>query len=106
LKTQVYLLSNDFRRQVLRRAAECVRRVGVQDPLLAQAEIGEDDVTLGVEEDVLRLQVPVDDGSGVEIAERRGNLGGVELGAVLGEPPLLLKMEKELEKERTLLQKS
>lgn len=62
----------------LRRTAEGGRGAVGLDVLLAQAEVGEDDVTLRVQQDVLGLQVPVDDVERVQVAQRAGDLGGVE----------------------------
>ena len=46
---------------------------------LSEPEVSEDCVTLGVEEDVLRLEVSVGDVEAVEIREAADNLRGVEL---------------------------
>ena len=54
-------------------------------------------MAVGVEEDVLGLQVPVDDAPRVEIAEGRRHLRSVEPRALLVEPPLPLQVEEELE---------
>jgi len=46
------------RTEVLGRAAEGRRRLAVHDALLAQAKVGQGNVPLRVQQDVLRLQVP------------------------------------------------
>ena len=40
------------------RAAECAGPVAVAHALLAEAEIGDLDVTLGVEQEIVELQIP------------------------------------------------
>lgn len=47
-------------------------------------------MSLGVQQDVLWLQVPVDDVEGVEVAEGTGNLCRVEPGSGLEEAALSL----------------
>ena len=70
------------------------------DVLLAQAEVGEDDVALLVEQDVLGLQVPVHDVEGVEVAQGAGDLGGVEARPRLQEASLPLQVVEELEETK------
>lgn len=53
--------------------------------MLGEAEVGDLDVAVGAEEDVLGLEVAVDDVERVEVVEREGDLGGVELGDRVGE---------------------
>lgn len=52
---------------------------------------------LGVQQDVLGLQVPVDDVEGVEVAQGAGDLCGVEPGSGLQEAALSLKVVEQLE---------
>lgn len=54
-------------------------------------------MTLRVQKDVLRLQVPVDDVEGVEVTQGAGNLGRVEPGSGLQEAALSLKVIEQLE---------
>ena len=63
-------------REVVGRAAERprVRRAGARE-----AEVGELDVPVAGEEDVLGLEVAVDDVARVQVVERERDLGGVEL---------------------------
>lgn len=59
-------------------------------------------MTLRVQQDVLRLQVPVDDVEGVEVTQGAGNLCRVEPGSGLQEAALSLKVIEQLEgKEKT-----
>ena len=61
--------------------------LGQRHPLggAGDAEVGDLDVAVGAEEDVLGLEVAVDDVERVEVVEREGDLGGVELGDRVGE---------------------
>lgn len=52
---------------------------------------------LGVQQDVLGLQVPVDDVEGVEVTQGAGDLCGVEPGSGLQEAALSLKVVEQLE---------
>ena len=49
-----------------------------------EAEVAELDVTLLVEEEILGLEVSVDNGQGVQVLESAGDLGGEEVGRVVG----------------------
>jgi hypothetical protein len=53
--------------------------------VFGKAEVGDLDVAVRAEEDVLGLEVSVDDVERVEVVEREGNLGSVELGDRIGE---------------------
>lgn len=84
----------------LRRTAERGRGAVGLDVLLAKAEVGEDDVTLRVQQDVLGLQVPVDDVERVQVAQRARDLGGVETRPWLQEAALTLEVVEELKRRR------
>lgn len=84
----------------LGRTAEGGRGAVGLDVLLAQAEVGEDDVTLRVQQDVLGLQVPVDDVERVQVAQRASDLGGVETSPRLQEAALTLEVVEELKRRR------
>lgn len=56
---------NHLRRQVLRCAAEGVRLLPLRIFDLGEAEVRKEDVSIIVEQDILRLQVPVDDSAAV-----------------------------------------
>ena len=82
--------TDDFGRHVLDRAAE---RVGllvarVLVVLLAQAEIGQFDVAIATEQDILGLQITINNAQTVQMGQRRGQLGQVELDVALGEHEL------------------
>ena len=64
--------------------------------LLGEAQVCEDDVALPVQEDVLRLEVPVDDVEAVQVTEGGRDLGQVEGGGVQGEPGVAPKVGEEL----------
>lgn len=52
--------------------------------MLGETEVGDFDVTIGAEEDVLGLEVAVDDVERVKVVERESDLGGEELGYRVG----------------------
>mmetsp|Transcript_30376 Transcript_30376/g.97927 ORF Transcript_30376/g.97927 Transcript_30376/m.97927 type:complete len:250 (+) Transcript_30376:554-1303(+) len=86
----------DLGREVLGGPAEGGRALSVVcDALLGEAKVGESDVAAGVEEDVLRLEVPVDDAEGVDVLEGEGELRGVEPRASFAELADLLEMAEE-----------
>jgi len=68
--------------------------------VFGESEIGDLDVSVGSEEDVLRLEISVDDVEGVEVVESESDFGGVELGDRVGES---LGGEKEEEKKRRVV---
>ena len=68
--------------------------------LLAQAEVGEDNVSLGVQQDVLGLQVAVHDVEGVEVAQRAGDLRSVEPGPGFQEAAFSLQVVEQLKEKR------
>ena len=74
----------DLRSEVLRCAAH--RPGGAALPQhLGEPEVGDNDVTLPVQENILRLEVPVDDVKTVKVWEGWDDLGGVEGDAGGGE---------------------
>ena len=73
----------DFRRQILRRAAQRLRRVALH-VLLRQAEVRDADVPLRVQKEVLRLQVAIDDVVLMQMGDAQHDLGSVEFGSALG----------------------
>lgn len=73
-REQVLNLNHQISRPYLWRTTEGRRGPVGFNVLLAEAEIRKDDVSLRVQQDVLRLQVSVDDVEGVEVAECAGDL--------------------------------
>ena len=78
----VALGGNDLGRQVVRGAAKgpCDVR-----HLLGKAKVGDLEVAVAVEQQILGLQVTVDDVVRVQVVQRQGDLGGVKLGDGVGE---------------------
>ena len=70
--------------------------VGAEEALLGEAEVGEDDVALAGQEEVLELQVAVEDAGVVEVLETEDDLGGVETDTALGEFLVVAEMEEKL----------
>lgn len=60
---------------VLDCSAERVRENAVPDMFFAQAEVGQFDVALGVQQDVFRFQVSVHDPEKVQMFDGEQNLG-------------------------------
>ena len=76
-------LPQDLGSQVLRRSAERLRRVSLH-VLLGETEVGDADVALGVQKEVLRLEVAVHNVVLVEMRDAQHDLSCVEFGTVLG----------------------
>ena len=89
----VALALDDLWSQVLRRAAEGVGAVADD---LGKAEVGDLDVSLLVDEEVLRLEVSVGDVHGVEVLECEHDLGREEEGDVVGEAAFPPQESEEL----------
>lgn len=81
---------------VVGRATECGRGPPRQHALLAHAEVGQLAVALGVQEDVVQLQVAVDDEVAVEEHEGEGDLSCVESGASLVKATCPLNLEHQV----------
>mmetsp|Transcript_58483 Transcript_58483/g.163922 ORF Transcript_58483/g.163922 Transcript_58483/m.163922 type:complete len:330 (+) Transcript_58483:68-1057(+) len=94
--SSVPLPVHDLGRQVLGRAAHGLRRDVVLDPFLAQPEICDLDVAIGVEEQVLRLQIAVDDAQAVQVCDGRGHLRRVEDRSALAEPACAAQVVEQL----------
>ncbi len=74
----VVLFAQYLRGQVLGRATEGGSGLTELDILLAQTKVDEDDVSSGVEENFLGLQIPVDNVAGVEIGQSGRDLCSVK----------------------------
>ncbi len=92
----VVLPAQDLRRDVVGGAAEGGGGVSLPDALLAHAVVGQLDVALVVQEDVVQLEVSVDDAALVEEVECQADLGRVESGVLLRESALALHVEHEV----------
>mmetsp|Transcript_23181 Transcript_23181/g.54206 ORF Transcript_23181/g.54206 Transcript_23181/m.54206 type:complete len:204 (-) Transcript_23181:881-1492(-) len=93
----VSLLRQHLRGHVLRRPTEGVRRLlrSVAD-VLGQAEVGQLDVTVCGQKQVLWFQVTVDEAHGVQVLQGQHHLGRVEARTLLGKTLLFLKVGEEL----------
>ncbi len=85
-----------LRGDVLRRATERVAAVMRPKVIAREAEVGELDMAIEVEENVLRLEVAIDDVLRVEVLDGQDDLYEVELSYSLRETGLFQKMEEEL----------
>mmetsp|Transcript_5636 Transcript_5636/g.19155 ORF Transcript_5636/g.19155 Transcript_5636/m.19155 type:complete len:272 (-) Transcript_5636:356-1171(-) len=85
----VPLAQDDLRGEVLRGAAQ--RPCPVLH-LLGKAKVSDLDVPLGVEEQVLRLEVPIDHRHGVQVLEGEHDLRRVEARRVVWEAPSLAEV--------------
>ena len=66
------------------------------EAFLAETEICDSNVTIKIQQDVFRLQIPVDNSHGVKVTESQGQLGQVELDVVLGEHHLFRQSCEEI----------
>jgi predicted ATP-dependent serine protease len=57
-------------------------------------------MAMPVQQQILRLQIPINDVLVVQIAKGTGNLGSVETRPGLGKATLLLEVEKKLKREK------
>lgn len=85
---------DDLGSEILRSAAETVQLVAL-DVLLGETEVGDLDVSIGIEEEILRLEVAVDDSFAVQVVETHRDLRGVETSTVFGETAIG-EVEEEL----------
>mmetsp|Transcript_137876 Transcript_137876/g.428454 ORF Transcript_137876/g.428454 Transcript_137876/m.428454 type:complete len:674 (+) Transcript_137876:532-2553(+) len=86
-RVRVPLGGDELRSEVVGGAARGVR---LADDHLGQTHVRQLHLAQGVEQQVLRLQVPEDDLLAVQVLERESRAGHVELGAVLPAPQVLL----------------
>ena len=70
---------DDFWSHVLRRATECVSTIPWLD-LLHEAEVSQFDVTIVLEEDILRLEISVDQVHRMDVFEHNYDLCSIEPG--------------------------
>ena len=88
-------LLQDFRSEILRSTAEGVRLL-VLSQNLGEAEIGKQKIAILVQQNILRLEIPINNLLLVEVAEGQGDAQTVELGSLLRELSRLSKMHKQL----------
>ena len=74
-----------LRREILRRATERIRLAAVRGDDFCETKICQHNVTVLVQQNVLRLQVSVDYLTVVQIPKRQRNLCSIELGFGLRE---------------------
>lgn len=88
-------------------AAAGRRRIGGVAPreLLREPKVGEDDVPVGADEDVLRLEVAVDDAGCVQALDALDDLGGVEARAVAAQTAPAGELRREVTTRVKVLQK-
>ena len=82
-----------FWREVVGRAAKRPCDVG---HLLCEAKVCDFEVSVSVQQQILRLQVAVDDVVRVQIVERKRDFGGVELGDGVGKALALAQQAEQL----------
>jgi len=89
------LCLNDFRGEILGRTAESICHGTISRLLyLRQAEVCDLEMTLGVKNDVLGLQIPIDDAVLVQVLESQHDLSRVKARTLLLESCLLAQMEE------------
>ena len=86
---------NDLWGQVFRGPTEGVREVGGGDTFLGEPKVGQADVPVFVQKNILWLQVPVDYCVFVQALESQRDLGRVELGPGLVEAAAPLQCSKQ-----------
>ena len=59
--------SNHLRGDVIRGAAECPSLVSIANALFAESKVRDLDMTVGIEHDVVQLEVAVDDATLVKV---------------------------------------
>jgi len=87
---------NDFRSQVLGRAAESVRHLVACHLKLREAEVSQLDVTLRVKDDVLGLKITVDNSVAVETLKGKDDFCGVKSCSKFGKFLLFSQVEEQL----------
>lgn len=92
--------TTNLRCDVVGSAAECFGLFVVEDALFAHAEIGNLDMALAIEQDIIQLQVPIDDSMAVKVKEADGYFSGVEPAAtkhLSSRPVRLLEPARSME---------
>ena len=71
-------------------------RLVSENPLLAHPEVGDLNVAITVEQDVVQLQIPVNDSPGVQEKQTDRNLSCIKDGHRFLKLPLVLDLEHEI----------
>ena len=87
---------NDFRSEILWRAAEAIRSISLLDALLGQTKVRNTNVTLAVKQNILRLEVAIDDISVMECTNGNNHFSNVHSRSLFGEALLLAQIGKQL----------
>ena len=90
------LVQEDLGGQVLGRAAEGVGRVVLGQVRLGETEVAEGDMAVGIQQDILRFEISIDDVVLMQVLQRQDQLGDVEFGPMLVEVTVLLEVPEEL----------
>ena len=88
-------LVEDHRREEFRRSAHRPRRHVVLDALLAQAELGDLGVPVGIEQEIFRLEIPVDSVGGVAVLDTKQDCTRIDLASALGKTAGAAEVEEE-----------
>ena len=84
-----------LRTEILRRAAKRIASFVAPDDL-GEAKVGDSDVPIHVDQDVLWLDVTIDDVTIVHVLEAEKDLSHVKLGQFFREASLLQQVEEQL----------
>jgi hypothetical protein len=88
--------SDNFRREIFRCTTECECYLIFCLPDFGETEISQLYMPFGVEEDVFRLEVPVDDAVLMQALEGQQNLCGIKSSSVFREPLFSPEVIEEL----------
>mmetsp|Transcript_40823 Transcript_40823/g.68384 ORF Transcript_40823/g.68384 Transcript_40823/m.68384 type:complete len:211 (+) Transcript_40823:685-1317(+) len=89
-------LAHDLRRHVLRRAAEGARRHVVRHTPPCEAEVSEAHVPAGIQQNVLRLEVAMDDAVRVQMRDGQHDLRRVVPRHLFREHAVAVQLEEEV----------
>lgn len=81
----VSFTGNDLGRDVFRCSTHAIGQLALRLADLRESKVGELDMTVAVEQDILRLHIAIDDVAAVKILKREEQFAGVECGYVFVE---------------------